>query len=164
MANWPLAAAPHGETSVTVLLRDGDLSLWGARYSPDRKWLCFNAHGKTGKSIVGVVAATGSPDRPWLRVTDGRQWADKPRWSPDGRMLYYISSGDEGVYNLFGARFDPAMGRTLGTPIQITSFRSPARTISPDLGYGELGVAPGKLALTILEASGSIWMLDDVDK
>ena len=35
VANWRLAAAPHGETSVTVLFRDRDLSRWGARYSPD---------------------------------------------------------------------------------------------------------------------------------
>jgi len=164
VAAWPLNAAPHAENSVTVVLRDADLSLWGARYSPDGRWLCFNAHGAKGNSIIGVASATGPPDRPWLRVTDGQDWADKPRWSPDGRMLYYISSAEEGIYNLHRVGFDPQTGRTVGAPIQITSFDSPARTISPDLGTGELGVALGRLALTILEASGSIWMIDNVDR
>jgi hypothetical protein len=164
VAAWPIAAAPHAERSVTVVLRDSTLSLWGARYSPDGKWLCFNAHGTTGNSVVGVATASGSTDRLWSRVTDGKAWADKPRWSPNGKMLYYFSSSEGGIYNLHGLKFDPAAGRTVGSPIQITSFESPARTITPHLASGELGVAPGRLALPILEATGSIWMLDNVDK
>ena len=53
---------------------------------------------------------------------------------------------------------------TVGSPIPITAFRSPAHTISPNLGDGELSVAPRRLALPILEASGSVWMLDNVDR
>ena len=164
VASWPIAAAPHAENAVSAMLRDPALSLWGARYSPDGRWLCFNAHGTRGNSVIGVASATGPPDRPWSRVTDGRGWADKPRWSPDGRTVYYFSSSEGGIYNLHGLRFDPATGRTVGAPIQITAFRSPAHTISPNLANGELSVAPGRLALPILEASGSIWMLDNVDK
>ena len=131
VAAWPIDAAPHAEKRVTVVLRDAQLSLWGARYSPDGKWLCFNAHAAKGNSVVGVASVSGPPDRPWSRVTDGQDWADKPRWSPDGRSLYYISSAEEGIYNLHRVEFDPQTGRTVGAPTQITSFRSPARTISP---------------------------------
>ena len=164
VASWPIAAAPHAENAVTVMLRDPTLSLWGARYSPDGRWLCFNAHGTRGKSVVGVAAASGPSDRPWSRVTDGQDWADKPRWSPDGRTVYYFSSSEGGIYNLHGRRFDQTTGRAVGPPIQITAFRSPAHTISPNLAHGELSIAPGRLALPVLEASGSVWMLDNVDK
>ena len=104
VAAWPIDAAPHAEKRVTVVLRDAQLSLWGARYSPDGKWLCFNAHAAKGNSVVGVASVSGPPDRPWSRVTDGQDWADKPRWSPDGRSLYYISSAEEGIYNLHARR------------------------------------------------------------
>jgi hypothetical protein len=52
----------------------------------------------------------------------------------------------------------------VGSPIQITAFRSPAHTISPNFGDGELSMTPGRVALPILEASGSVWMLDNMDK
>jgi hypothetical protein len=164
VASWPIIAAPHAENAVTVMLRDATLSLWGARYSPDGRWLCFNAHGTREKSLIGVATASGPPNRPWARITDAKGWADKPRWSPDGRMVYYFNSSEGGIYNLHALRFDPATGRTVGLPFQITAFHSPAHTISPNLANGELSVAPGRLALPILEASGSIWMLDNVDK
>ena len=164
VAAWPIAAAPHAENSVTVILRDPDLSLWGARYSPDGAWLCFNAHGTRGNSVIGVATASGPSDRPWSRVTDGKRWADKPRWSPDGRALYYFSSSEGGIFNLYRVRFDPSTGGTVGTPIQITSFHSPAHGISPHLANGELSVAPGRLALPIRTVSGSIWMLDKVSE
>ena len=114
--------------------------------------------------MIGVATSTGDADRAWFRVTDGRQWADKPRWSPDGGMLYYIVSSEEGVFNLFRIAFDQSTGRTVGSPMQITSFDSPVRTFSPDIGSSEVGVAAGRLALTIQETSGSSWVLDNVDK
>jgi hypothetical protein len=55
---------------------------------------------------------------------------------------------------------------TLNVTLPLTGHEpsSPAHTISPNLADGELSVAPGRLALPILEASGSVWMLDNVDK
>jgi Tol biopolymer transport system component len=161
VAAWPLSASPHHRPS--VLLRDPNLSLWGAHYSQDGKWLCFNAHGTKGNSVVGVARAGGPPDRAWLRLTDGHHWDDKPRWSPDGRRVFYISQSDGGVFNLYRIRFDPERGQPIGAPVQITAYQSPSKTISPDVGNVEIGVAPGRVALSILEATGSIWMLDNME-
>ena len=61
VAAWPIAAAPHAENSVTVILRDPDLSLWGARYSPDGAWLCFNAHGTRGTQSSVWPLPVGHP-------------------------------------------------------------------------------------------------------
>jgi Tol biopolymer transport system component len=164
VVSWPLAGAPHAEKQANILLRDSQTSLWGARYSPDGEWILFNAHGATGKSVIGVAPSGGAIDRPWLRMTDGREWADKPRWSPDGGNIYYISSSAGGVFNLHRIRFDPRRGQAIGPPTPITSFQSPTRTISPEIGSCEVGVAPGRIALTIRDATGSIWMLDDVGR
>jgi Tol biopolymer transport system component len=164
LAAWQVGAQARANDQMTVLLRDDAISLWGARYSMDGRWLCFNAHGAKGTSVVGVARGSGPPERGWFRVTDGQRWADKPRWSADGRTLFYVGRSEGGVFNLLRQRFDPEAGRAVGTPVQVTSFDSPARTISPDVGGSELGIAPGGIAVSILEASGNIWMLDNVDK
>jgi Tol biopolymer transport system component len=44
---------------------------------------------KSSVSILGVVPAGGGA---WRRLTDPRLWADKARWAPDGKAIYFISN------------------------------------------------------------------------
>jgi hypothetical protein len=46
----------------------------------------------------------------------------------------------------------------------LTAFDSPARFISPQLVTAEMGISSRYAVLTIKNVSGSIWMLDNVDK
>ena len=54
-------------------------------------------------STLHVVAAGGGK---WIPVADGAWFDDKPRWGPDGRMIYFVSNRS-GVPNLWCRRFDP---------------------------------------------------------
>jgi Tol biopolymer transport system component len=45
----------------------------------------------------------------WKRLTEEKYWADKPRWSPDGKTLYFISN-HRTAFNVWGMRFDPRRG------------------------------------------------------
>jgi len=40
-------------------------------------------------SIIYVVPQSGGE---WTQITEGKYFDDKPRWSPDGRTLYFLSN------------------------------------------------------------------------
>ena len=79
------------------------------------------ANSPNPESALYVVSASGGP---WTRITDGRHWDDKPRWSPNGRTIYFVS-GPGGFFNIWGIRFDPDAGKPVGQPFQISKFDSP---------------------------------------
>ena len=85
------------------------LRIWQGRYSPDGRWILFNAQSlkQAGVSILGVVPAAGGK---WTPLTDPKLWADKARWAPDGRAIYFISNRDSAFFDVWGIEFDSAKG------------------------------------------------------
>jgi Tol biopolymer transport system component len=149
-----------------VLLGDPGRYLYQGRFSPDTKWLSFvflNAGSQQGKHLAIVRAQQPSFDRAIPVAADDTS-ADKPRWAPNGRMLYYISTAGSPFYNLWGVRFDPELGRIVDDPFRVTNFDSPATIIWPNMGDTELGIAARRAIFNVGSVTGSIWMLDDVDK
>jgi Tol biopolymer transport system component len=77
------------------------------RMSPNGRWLVFlGAKGGVGpggadNATLYVVAVSGGP---WIPITDGNSWDDKPRWSPDGKTIYFISARS-GFLNVWGNRW-----------------------------------------------------------
>ena len=130
--------------------------------SPDERWVVFEAvaNSPNPESALYVVPASGGP---WTRITDGRRWDDKPRWSPDGKTIYFIS-GAGGFFNVWGIRFDPATGKTVGQPFQISKFDNQRVRISDSIPHVGFSLTQDKLVLTMAEESGSIWLLDNVDR
>jgi serine/threonine protein kinase len=161
---WPLAAAPHAETAVTVLAADDNYALWQAKFSPDRRWICFAGVDtrESGSSTIFVMPSAGTDRSHWTALTGGHGWADKPRWSPDGKVVYFIQA--DSFLNVWAVRFDGVAGTPLGTPFQVTRYDSPRHQLSPRFGAAEIGVSAERLILTIMEQTGNIWTMDNVDK
>jgi len=159
---YPLAAAPRAETQRRLLASSREHDLWQGRFSPDGRWIAFNATRAPtgGTSLIHVISVNGGEWRPI--VQDG-YWYDKPRWAPDGRTLYFLSNRT-GFFNVWGIRFDSDQGRPIGEPFRVTAFESPGRMISSVISAAEISVVPNKLAVPITEVSGNIWMLDSVDR
>lgn len=112
------------------------------------------------QSIINVTPTSG---RRWIQMTDGKHWDDKPRWSPDGRTIYYVSER-RGFFNVWGVHFDPLIGKPQGEPFQVTHFDNPKLMVGeviPNLGFA---VAQDKLMLTMEQLSGSIWVLDNAER
>ncbi len=160
---FPLSEAPHAETAMRVVASDPEYSLWTAKFSPDGRWISYIAQkvASADASILYVVpAGGGSPVR--LTATDA--WADWPRWAPDGKTLYYVSSHNSGFLDVWGIKFDPEAGKPIGEPFRITNYDNPSMMIATQLARTEMAFSEHSLALPLQEVSGSIWMLDGVDR
>lgn len=155
-------SANSGSSSVRVIASDPKRSLFNQRFSPDQRWIAFLAHDLmyNATSTVYVIPSAGGA---WRAMTDGAAFDDKPRWGPDGRVLYYVSDRD-GVKNLWGRRFDNTSGTPVGEPFPVTSFRSPQFVISPQSVQMDIAITATHLMLPMSESRGDIWMLDHVDR
>jgi len=107
-----------------------------------------------------VIPATGGS---WIRITDGKRWDDKPRWSPDGNTIYFVSRRG-GFFNVWGIQFDPAKGRAIGEPFRVTEFEKPSLKVPETISLVAFSINQDKLVLTMEEVSGSIWVMDNVDQ
>jgi hypothetical protein len=96
-------------------------------------------------------------------MTDGSWFDDKPRWGPDGRILYFVSNRT-GMANVWGHRFDPSSGTPVGEPFQVTSFRSPQFLLTRRTVQMDIAVTSTHLLLPMSESRSDIWMLDEVDR
>jgi hypothetical protein len=163
LALWPssgLSAKPE-----RILVADPPASLWQGRFSPNGRWVSFGVGrpGALGVELM-VAPAVGAPPAEWRRIAADHVWPDKPRWAPDGRTLYFLSRHSGAFLNLWGIRFDPERGRSVGAPFMITRFDSTRHMISPDIADTEMGISARRALLTLGTVTGNIWMLDNVDR
>jgi Tol biopolymer transport system component/DNA-binding winged helix-turn-helix (wHTH) protein len=155
----PVASRPNAEAAAQKVTSSPAYDLYQCHFSPDGRWIVFEAvRDSPVESLLYVMAATGGP---WIRITDGKHWDDKPRWSPDGKTIYFVS-GRNGFFNVWGIRFDAVREKPVGDPFQVTSFESPSLMVPTNIPPVELSLTQEKLVLTIAEVSGSIWVLDNV--
>ena len=68
--------------------------LGAPKVSPDGKWVAYDASsidlpGNVRKSAIYLVPAGGGASR---KITDGAKQDEQPDWSPDGRIIAYVSN------------------------------------------------------------------------
>ena len=143
---------------VRLVASDATRSLICPRFSPDERWISFMAvdFRKRDVSTLYVMPSSGGA---WIPISDGRHYDDKPRWSPDGNAVYFLSSRD-GSMNLWGQRFDNRAGQPVGEPFRVTAFRGAQQALPRDLGRVEIAVSANNVFLPLTETYGTIWMLE----
>jgi Tol biopolymer transport system component len=159
---FPIAGAPHAETQMRVVTSHPEANLWQARFSPDNRWISFCAANATeaGVSTIFVVPASGGE---WTRITEGKYFDDKARWSPDGKTLYFVSNRT-GFFQVWGIRFDPSKGQPVGDPFRVTAFETPRQMILLNRKTMEMALSADRLILPIMEVSGGIWILENAEQ
>ena len=114
-----------------------------AQFSPDGQWIAYIGQGGVaggGGIVVQRFPVTG--DRMPISGLGGAQ----PRWSRDGRQIFYVAPNR----NLMAVSFDPANGRA-GRPR--TVFHT--RIVAPNLSGFQYDVAPdGRFLVNSLPSNG----------
>jgi Tol biopolymer transport system component/DNA-binding winged helix-turn-helix (wHTH) protein len=158
----PADSPASASAPLRVIAGDPSLNLWVPRFSPDQNWIAFVAVSIADAPTSRVFVSPAGGGR-WVPMTNGDAFDDKPRWSPDGRTIYFIS-GREGALNLWGRRFDPTAGRPSGEAFRVTSFSGRDRMLPSAIARIEFGVTGDKLFLPLTELIANLWMLDGADR
>ena len=143
---------------------DTKTNLWQSRYSENGRWILFEAEeNKSNRHLSTIYVTPATGGGPWTRITEAKHWDDKARWSPDGRTIYYLSDR-KGFFNVWGIHFDPVKGKPEGDPFQVTNFHSPDLMVADLMTDVGLSLTEDKLIVTVAQRSGSIWILDDMNR
>jgi serine/threonine protein kinase len=131
-----------------------------ATWSPANEFVLFtvsDAHGHGQAFAAHFPRGARAPDSDWIPITPSSESVQRPRWSGNGRTIYYLSNRDN-AWCLWRESFDPAAKLAVGKPLNIQHYHShrfsPASVSSHSLN---LSVAGDSVYLNIAEMSGTIW-------
>jgi len=145
--------------STRLFLRRAGVALYQAKYSPDDRWLAVVGMHSSGAGLFVVPLVDGLPsqDQAWIPIVDENTWADKPRWSPDGATLYFVSQRD-GFRCIWSQRLNPLTKRPVGRPVIIQHFHGARQSMANvPIGLLELEITSDRVLLSLGEITGNIW-------
>jgi eukaryotic-like serine/threonine-protein kinase len=165
IALWPTGNPKAMRPERILTSAPEDSQMWGPRLSPNGRWMNFTVLKLRDNRVETMVApSSGAPPPAWVRIAPGHDSPDKPRWTPDGKALVFVSKGPTSYLNVWATRFDPERGQPIGKPFPLTRFDSHSMLISPYLDLSDMSLSPHHLALTMLTVTGNVWMLEQVDR
>jgi len=144
----------------TAFLSDPNSDLFQAHFSPDGRWVAFNANQDSNSRIYIVPFTTYPvPRENWIPITDGKAWDDKPRFYPGGKLLFFISDRD-GFRCIWAQPLTSDM-HPAGDAFAVYHFHSSRRSLSNvPIGRMDLAVGQGTVIFNQVEYSGNLWLLD----
>jgi Tol biopolymer transport system component len=138
-----------------------DAEMRASSISADGRWLALLVMRSALDFTVYV--APFAADRPppasaWVKVIESPEVDPDPAWSPAGDLLYFTSERD-GNNCIWGLHLNRQTKRPEGQLFAVEHFHEPARRLfAPSFNYSRIPVARDKIALTLNESSGGLWM------
>lgn len=143
-----------------TILKSTQTAFFSPSITSDGHWLALVLRKPpTEHKIVAVPFRNGvaSPESEWVTISDGGYWVDKPRWSPDGNVIYYVSDQD-GFVCIWARHLHPLTKKPIGDAVPMGHFHRRRNSLGTVYGF-ELSVAKDKLVFNVGENSGEIWSL-----
>jgi Tol biopolymer transport system component len=113
-----------------------------AAVSPDGKWVAYDASGSAGAVAIYVQAFPGPGPKVQVSGEDGGQ---SPRWSRDGRELYYAATrpGSDYADGMYAVDMPAGAGLEPGVPRRLFHLRiGSTGDVTPDPNRFLLELAP----------------------
>jgi Tol biopolymer transport system component len=135
--------------------------------SPDGKWIAFHTiKAPSGRQIFVAPFRETDPVRPreWIAVTGGVHNDRNAHWSPDGRLLYFLSERD-GFRCVWAQRLDVVTRKPRGEPFAVRHFHHARHSLMHGANPGDIGlsIAKDRLVFSMFEITGNIWMLGRIN-
>ena len=146
--------------TVTTLIGEEGRSFYLASASPDLQWFSFIEWTSPDRTRVLIAPLRDGPipESEWVVVTEGQYVDEESDWSPDGRVLYFISERD-GWRCLWAQRLDPESKRPDGAPFALQHFHQKRHAMIQTVeGPQRIAVATDAVYFSIQELAGNIWM------
>jgi eukaryotic-like serine/threonine-protein kinase len=150
--------------SKAEIIQHPEYSLYQPHFSADDRWIAFLAKTGQDRSRIYIVPFKGPLQHnvnDWIPVTDGENLDDKPRWSPDGSLIYFTSERD-GFRCIWAQRLEAGSKRPTGAPFNVFHFHTARRSLmNVGLGPLEISVARDALVFNLGEITGNIWRVSE---
>jgi Tol biopolymer transport system component len=130
--------------------------------SPDFHWAAFNTKGEVNESVFIAPVRSGhsAAQSEWITIAKGPGANERPWWSPDGNLLYFLSDKD-GHECIWGQRLNSATKHPIGEAFAVYHLHDSRRTPGDQLaGFGP-AVTKDRLFFSLSEASGNVWIAEE---
>ena len=164
-ANVNLVAVEDGALQVladSAVNAGKDLAVYDGSLSSDGKWVAF--HQLTDSAarqifVAPVLEGRTMTEPDWIPITDGSYLEGYAKWSPNGRLLYFISNRD-GSHCIWAQRLDTISKQPLGEPFEVFAIHDARRRLLGRTNFRGVGlnVLADRLVLSIDETTSNVWM------
>jgi Tol biopolymer transport system component len=156
LASW------HPESGVRSIITDhASLITISPHLSPDGNWITFHTSDRVNRQVM-VAPYDGSliPESKWIHVTDGKALDREPRWSSDGKSVYFLSDRDG--FRCVWARDLDSTKKPAGSIHPFVHLHSARLSLThvPNSGHVSISSFGNKLILAIGELTGNIWITE----
>ncbi len=151
------AADPRSGAVHTILSRPG-VSLGDATWSAANGLMLFTATADGHKRVFAVRLSgeTGEPVGPWIPLLTEEDNPDHPRWSGDGKTIFYVSRRDS-FQCVYGRRFSAKTLSEQGSAFPVMHFHQARASIENVSAWTfNLSAADDSLYLTLGEQNSTI--------
>jgi serine/threonine protein kinase len=152
-------ADPRTDNTWVVLQEEG-AALSDASWSPTNELMLFTETKGDRKQMFAVrlPRSTAKVEGKWIPISGKGVLLEHPRWSGDGRTIFYVSNSD-GFSCIYGQKFSPERGELIGNPFAVAHFHNQRASIDNVFPRSRnLSVDGDSIYFNLGEQSSTIWI------